>query len=195
VNNSSKQQLASQPKKHFSRKKWLIISAIIVVLFLGGAVSGWLFISRQATPVAPQVTTDTNTAQAISTKTEQTVSDAQQLAYSGKPSDAQTLYDNALKTTEDPYQKSVLLMGKAVLLFRQARYDEALVVAKDAETASQSTNTAQFIAQIYEKKGDTKNAINYYQKAITLIDKTNPLSDSDVQYYQSKIATLGGAKN
>jgi tetratricopeptide (TPR) repeat protein len=192
VNNSNKQQSAVQPKKHFSRKKWLIISVVIVVLFVGGAISGWLFISRKATPAAPQVTTDAT--QVVSTKTDQTLSDAQQLAYSGKSSDAQTLYDNALKTTDDPYQKGVLLMGKAVLLFRQAKYDEALAVALDAEAASQSASTAQFIAQIYKKKSDTNNAIAYYQKAISLIDKTSPLADSDAQYYQAEITALGGAK-
>ena len=42
-------------------------------------------------------------------------------------------------------------------------------------------------------KGDKQKAIEYYQKAITLVDIKQPLSGDDIKHYQSKIQLLGGA--
>lgn len=85
-----------------------------------------------------------------------------------------------------------MLLSKATLYFNNKNYDEALKIALQAEAVVKDDNVEQFIAQIYESKSDMQNAIKYYQRAISLVDKSQPMADSDVKYYRSKITELGG---
>jgi hypothetical protein len=47
---------------------------------------------------------------------------------------------------------------------------------------------------MYKMKGDKQNAIIYYQKSISLIDKTNSVDDNTL-YYQNEINALNGVGN
>jgi len=156
----------------------------VILLFLSGFAT-WLIISNQKSSQVAKIAKETS----------QTVENAKKLANNGSIDDAKTAYDGAIKKTEDPYQKSVLLLSKAILYYNNSKYDDALVTAREAESINQTDNVTNFIARIYEKKGDKQKAIEYYQKTITLIDKSQPLADSDAKYYQSKIEALGGAKD
>ena len=69
-----------------------------------------------------------------------------------------------------------------------------MVVAKEAEAANENSGVTQFIAQIYEAKGDAPKAIEYYQKTILLVDKASPSAATDIKYYQSRIDALGGGQ-
>ena len=71
-------------------------------------------------------------------------------------------------------------------------YDAALAIAKQAEAVTKDANIEQYIAQIYEEMGDNQNAIKFYQNAIKLVDSTSPMANGDIEYYQSKVDTLGG---
>ena len=187
-----KQKPVYSSKKRFPHKKRWIIGAIIVVILVGGAVCAWLFILRPKSST-PESSTEQITASAKAVG--QTVLEAMKQSNNGELDDAVVTYDNAVKATEDPLEKSILLKNKAVLYVNDGKYDEALTVAKESETLNQNADTAQFIALIYEKKGDKQKAIEYYQKAILLVDKTQDLANSDIQYYQSRIEALGGAKS
>lgn len=169
--------------KRLNRLQLGIIIGVVVLFFSG--VATWLIISNQKSSQVARIAKETS----------QTVENAKKLANNGSIDDAKTAYDGAIKKTEDPYQKSVLLLSKATLYYNDGKYDDALATAKEAESINQTDNITNFIARIYEKKGDKQKAIEYYQKTITLIDKSQPLADSDAKYYQSKIESLGGAKD
>jgi len=172
-------------KLRLSRKKKWVIGIIITILLIVGSATAWLIISNQKSSQVARIAKETS----------QTVEDAKKLANNGSIDDAKTAYDGAIKKTEDPYQKSVLLLSKATLYYNDGKYDDALATAKEAESINQTDNVTNFIARIYEKKGDKQKAIEYYQKTITLIDKSQPLANADAKYYQSKIEALGGAKD
>ena len=181
--NNKQQQSTPLSKKHSSRKKRWIVS-FVLILVLCGVIVAWFVVTREK-KTTPQ-TQDINKA------TSQTVSDAQALANNGKVDAAKAAYDAAAKNTNDNDQKSIFLSQKATLLFNNAQYEEALVVALEAESAKKDATAEGFIAQIYEKKGDKQKAIEYYQSALVLVDKSQPTSDVDIQYYQSVIRRLGG---
>ena len=159
-------------RKHSSKKKWLIIGAIVIVLFIGGGITGWMFMSSQQPAPASSLTEE---------QFDQTISDAQTLANNGDTNGAIAAYDNAVKATNDAYQKSVITLEKAVMYLNEKNYEQALVIAKQAEVINVNFEVVKIIAQIYDEKGDKQNAITYYKKTIELIDKNDPMASDDAE--------------
>lgn len=171
-------------RKRFFRKRWFIIVAILVLLFFSGVIGGWWYITNKKTSPATKLT------EAMAENVEKTLIDARKLDFAGSTDDAMALYDDAINKAENSYQKSILLTGKAASYFDDGNIDGALTIALEADAANQNDTVSYFIAQIYEKKGDNQKAVEYYQKAILFIDKSSPVADADVQYFQSKIDEL-----
>lgn len=182
-------------KSLFSRK-WFIITAVFSIILIIGAVFGLMYylnLSKLTSDTTTQQKLEeTKTQEARADKINQTVDEAKALVNNNKVSDAVIVYDQAIKSAEDDYSKSVLLLSKATMYFNASDYSNALAISLTAEATIDSDVTEYFIAQIYEKKGDNENAIKYYQKAIDLVDSTDPLSKNDIQYYQNKIKELNG---
>lgn len=182
-------------KSLFSRK-WFIITAVFSIILIIGTVFGLMYylnLSKLTSDTTTQQKLEeTKTQEARADKINQTVDEAKALANNNKVSDAVIVYDQAIKSAEDDYSKSVLLLSKATMYFNASDYSNALAISLTAEATIDSDVTEYFIAQIYEKKGDNENAIKYYQKAIDLVDSTDPLSKDDIQYYQNKIKELNG---
>ena len=175
-------KLANKRSKH---KKWLTILIAILVLFILGVASAWVYV--KFFKPSPASTNTTNST------TDKVILDAQKLANTGKVSEAVSSYDSAIKATSDSKQKAILLESKATALYNNSKYDEALTAALASESSNENAGITQLIAQIYEKTGDNKKAIEYYQKTISLYDKTMPTYNDDIQYFQYKISSLGGA--
>jgi len=174
-----------KPRKHkrISRKKRVIIIAIVVIVFAGGVISGWFFVSYQLA-----VQRENNSKELI-----KLFDDADKLVNTGKTDQAIAAYDVLIKKTNNTDQKASLLLNKATLYKQNKNYDKALTIAKEAESYSpKNSSVAGYIAQTYAEKGDKKNAIIYYKKAISLVDKTSPMSGSDITDYQNMIKSLGG---
>lgn len=184
MGNDKDQKVVVKPKKKWLSRKKLIIIVAIAIIIIGGAVSAWFFISGGE-----------KSSSTINNEISQTTTNANKLAYDGKVSDAEATYDNAIKKTDDPYQKSILLVSKATLSFNIGKYDEALVIAKKAEAIDQNDTVLSFIAQIYEKKSDSKNAIKYYQKAIASVSNSDPTSSSTIEYYKYKVKSLSAVES
>ncbi len=161
---------------------------MIFLLFVGGLASGWLYMSIQQAEKDRQIAAQEDAF-------DQTLSDAQALANAGDGSGASVIYDEAIKSTNDSYQKSILILSKATVYLNDGDYDQALTFAKEAETIDQNFIVVKVIAQIYEEKGDKAKAIEYYQKTIELIDESDPLASADREYYQSLINGLAGDNN
>lgn len=157
-----------------THKKRLIILAVFVGLFLAGAGSSWLYVYFREKP------------------TSQVLQEASKLEESGKLVDALAYYDAAIKKTDDTGLKAFYTIGQASIYLNDGDADKALTVALKAMDIKASDNSAAFIARIYENKGDRAKAIEYYQKAIGLIDKSQTLSGEDIKYYQLKIDILSG---
>jgi len=124
----------------------------------------------------------------------ETIASAQKSVASGKASDAVKTIDNAIKLTTDVKSRSYLQLVKSTTYYNDGNYDGALDAALASEANNRDSNIEQVIATIYEQKGDKKDAVNYYQKAIGLVDKSSPTGSSDIQYYQNKIDYLNGVK-
>ena len=176
---------------HSILRKRLII-AVFVILFAVGILSGWVYMNNQNTVKNAKSNEAADLQDTRSEAVEQTSNGADKLVNTGKTEEAIKLYDSAVKSSDDSYSKSSLLLDKAAIYFNEGNYDEALKIANEVVTIEESAVAYQFIAQIYEQKNDKDNAIKYYQKAVLLVDKTDPLSDEDIQYYKSKIDELGG---
>ncbi len=175
-------------KLRFIQKNWIIIVTVTIIIAVGGAVNYWLFVSNQTVTIPQNINTSD-----VTDATDQTDTNAEILANNGDITGAKTLYDDAINQTDDPIDKSSLLLSKATVSFNAGNYDDALLDTKQAEALDNNVVITGFIAQIYEKKGDKQKAIEYYQKAITLVDIKQPLSGDDIKHYQSKIQLLGGA--
>lgn len=191
-NNNKHQTTASPARKHFSRKKRWIIAAIFVTLFFAGAGASWFYVTIKK-PAQEQEAALLRTKR--SQEVNKTTDEAEKLAFNSKGDEAKAVYDNAIKQTTDSYQKSILLLNKANLLLNDNKYDDALVIAKEAEAINLNSAVTHYMAQIYEAKGDASKAIEYYQKTISLVDKSKPVADADIKYFQSRIEALSGAKN
>lgn len=200
MSDDSKQQKKPVFKVHkrLANKKWLIVGAVAILLFTG-VFGGWLFVYNQNKPLSNSSTEDATLSESRLQQNEKrekivigiTNEATNILANEGSVSDAAALYEDAIKLETDDITKKYLLLGEATMYFNELDYDTALSVAISAESILESSGLAAFIAQVYENKGDKLNAIKYYQKAVSLIDSsTNPLADSDVEYYNYKAKEL-----
>lgn len=187
VGQADNQQNMMPLLKKTHKKRWIAI-ILVVAIFIAGALSAWLFIFNKTS----QPESDPN---AIITNIEQVMDDAKTLANNGKFDEAVALYDKTANDITDPVQKSGLISSKAVLYMNNEQYDKALTVAKEAEAINQNENVTYLIAQIYEKMGDNQNAAEYYKKTIPIVDKSRPMADEDIAYYQSKVDALSGVQN
>lgn len=158
-------------RKHFSKKRKLIIFLIIFVVLAGVGFGAYLIFNN-----ATKISIDDQ---------------AVLLSAKGRTGEATDLIDAQLKNTTKKVERINLLNSKAGVLFNAGKYDEALVIAKQLYDLQKSESFAAFLAQVYEKKNDKVNAIRYYQEAIGLIDKTNSSTDASARY-DYKIGKLSG---
>ncbi len=187
-------QLNKKPESKFHKiiigKKWLIIGIAIIVLLISGAVSGWIYVSVQKSESDAILLKKEELYKTTSKTTEK----AQVLSDNGDQVGAILLLDNAIKLTNDTKTKSLLILNKATTYFNNGDNDNALEAALQSEAIDKNSNIEKLIAMIYEQKGDTQNAIKYYQNAIILVDKNEPYANSNIKDYQNIIDTLSGVK-
>lgn len=184
-------QLNKKPESKFHkflvRKKKLIIGVIVIVLILGGVVSGLLYFSNQKPTVAEQQAKQTKLINDTADKVQKSVNN-------GKQADAIKVIDDAIKTTDDVKTQSILQLAKSTTYYNTGDYDKALSAALESEALDKNSNIEQYIAGIYVKNGDNQNAIKYYRNAIASIDKSSPMANSDIQDYKDRIDYLNGVK-
>lgn len=168
----------------FKDKKF-VKRLIITVLIVGTTSAGVIEYSIWAGDMAKKAQNDKTL--------KKTLKDADILTNTGKKESAEKAYTEAIKLVKDPKQKINLILEKASLYSNDNKYNEALSIAKDAESIELNVAVASYMADIYARRGDKPKAIEYYNKTISLIRKnkaTNPLAESDIVYYQSKLDKL-----
>lgn len=183
-NENEQQKIAVHSRKRFISKKWVIIGGIVLLVLVAGIIFGWLFTANQE---SIKVRNDA--------EIKQLVVDAKNVAADGKTDEAIVMYDEAINKSNNSFEKSALMVSKAIIYLNNSNIDKALEIAKDAETVNQNESVTEFIAMLYSQKNDKNNAIKYYEKTITLADKANPLYDLNIKNYQSMIDSLNGVTN
>lgn len=158
-------------RKHFSKKKKLIIFLIIFVVLAGAGFGAYLIFNN-----ATKISIDDQ---------------AVLLAAKGKTGEATDLIDAQLSDNNNEPTRMSLLNLKATILFNANKYDEALAIVKQLYSLKKSESFAAFLAQIYAANGDKTNAIKYYQEAITLIGDTSESGSNVSDYYEYQINQLG----
>jgi tetratricopeptide (TPR) repeat protein len=168
------------------RSKLFIVYAFLT-LFVIGVAGAWIYSSFQKSY---------NDSQSAKQKQEidNLTNDVDVLISNNKANEALSLYESKIKTTGDREQLDILLTGKATVYFNDGKYNEALNTLKELDINRPSENSSQFIAQIYDKKGDVQKSIEYYNKAISLVNKNDPMGDSSINEYKDKIKMFGGEK-
>ncbi len=117
--------------------------------------------------------------------------DAGKLAYEGNLQAGLDLLDASIKNSTDNREKSILYSQKGILLLENKKYDDALVAAKQALELEKTVDGAAFVGQIARQKGDKALALEYYEKALALIDaEGSPMAEDDTKYYKGIIAEL-----
>lgn len=100
-------------------------------------------------------------------------------------------YDaQAALITADPARLQTIRMNQSLRAVDVKRYDAALIAAKQADAALSSSTTLGQIAQVYEAKGDKKNAIAFYTKARDAVPVVKAGRFNRSQQYDAAIARL-----
>jgi len=180
----------------FISKKWLIIGVMSIVVAIVCAAIYWYFFvnsisknqdtskSPSLSPVTAQETQRTKEVNSVADNANA------KLSSGGTVNEATKLYQDAINSTEDITTKASLQLSEATLYFNQGNYDLALEAALFSESNNKNDNIEQFIAQIYDSKGDKLNAAKYYKSAISLVDKTQPFAESKISYYEGLLEAV-----
>lgn len=180
--NANQFRPVQKSKNKKTHKRLIIVIAVLTVLVIG--VGAWVYISNRKAPVSQElVATD---QQLINTKQE---IDAQ--ATAGDTSGALNAYDEAIATAADSSAKRSLLISKATVAFNSNNFVEALKSIKLADGIKSDYNTLGFMANIYDKMGDIKNAIVFYTKAANFESEFN----YDIGIYKARVVELQGKIN
>lgn len=175
----------SEPKRKrpVIRRRYIAVATVLVGLLIASGVIWWNY--RQ------EIARQQETIKIRAAKIDKLNDDAVRIGAPG--ADKQMIisaYDIALKDETDISFRVKLLIGKAVAYMNSGDTDNALKTALEAEKLSSTTTGTSLIASIYEQKGDSAKAIEYYKKYIALAKKetSRPV---DTSYFDSRIKTLG----
>jgi tetratricopeptide (TPR) repeat protein len=171
--------------------RYIIIAGIVVVVVcVSSAVA--IFLSNKATNDNAARQDKAASGKSAATKQAETKADeADKLAYSGDVQGSVAALDEAIKNTTDAHAKFIYYSQKALILFNENKLDEAMVSAKLAFELEKKQDAAAFVGQIARAKGDKPTAIEYYKKAIELVDASgSPMAEKDKKYYQGIVTQL-----
>lgn len=172
--------------------KKAIIFAIIVIIVVGVAATAAIYFSNRQNETAQNEPADEN-AQGPGRRlpSEEKADEVDKMAgEKGDVAEGAKAYDEAIKNTSDSTEQFVYYSRKATLLYNNKDYSGALEAAKKADDIKKTSDSAAFVGQIAREKGDAALALQYYKKALQAIDKNDPFSDEDTDYYTAIIAEL-----
>ncbi|HET6746567.1 MAG TPA: hypothetical protein VFH06_00495 [Candidatus Saccharimonadales bacterium] len=170
--------------------RYIILGGIIVVVVCASsAIAVWL--SFRNSSESNQQSAKQQEATQESKQVENNTTEADKLAYGGDVQGGVEVLDNAIKNSADSHAKFQYYSQKALLLFNNNKLSEALVAAKQAFEQEQTKDGAAFVGQIARQLGDRATAIDYYKKAINLVDtSSSPMGEKDKKYYTSIVTDL-----
>ena len=144
--------------RRLSRRTGILLTSTILLLAVGA--TGWYVwhAVHTATPAGH------STIRALDPLSQVSV-DATKAANTSGATDGDKIYEKAIASAKTDSDKFTLYMGKGALDYNAKEYDAALAAGLAAEKIHADYRAWGFLATVYDAKGDTKNAIIYYQKA------------------------------
>lgn len=169
-------------------KKQLILTSVVLVVIVLSALAGYLLSRtkiKTSSPGSSGVTLEKDVEEASDvTKT------AEALAFEGDVDNAIKELDKAIEETDNTTKKKIYQSGKATILLNNNNLDASIAAAIEAFNLSPDKESAALVGQIAKDKDDSKTSIEYYKRAIELIDKDDPYHDEDAEYYGGIIKDL-----
>jgi tetratricopeptide (TPR) repeat protein len=170
-------------------QKKQIIFALIIVFVVGVSATAAILFSQYQALIKPVEDTKTEVAvpqPVLKKKTD----DASKKAFEGDVAGGAAELDQAIENTNDANEKYTIYSHKATLLYNGGDLPGALVAALKAYEFKKSSDSAAVVGQFSRESENKPQAIEYYKKAIELIDKTDPYWDEDTEYYNSVIKEI-----
>jgi tetratricopeptide (TPR) repeat protein len=170
-------------------QKKLIIFGVIIIVVAGISVAAAILFSQYQASIQPKEVKKPEVT-AIKPQTKQKADDAVKKAYEGDVAGGAAELDKAAEGTSDKTEKYIIYAHKATLLFNSQDIPGALAAALKAHEYGNTSNSAALVARYSKAAGNNAQAVEYYKKAIELIDKTKPLADEDAKYYNNLIKEI-----
>lgn len=136
-----------------------------------------------------------NKAEAEKTKYAQIVENTQSLVSAGKYDQAEKQWLNYLKTDHDKTYVRGAYVQLATTYSNAQKYEQAISYYKKAEAIDRTPklDVVTGLAYTYEANGNKAEAITYFNKAISLTEKSDdPSKNPDIQGYRYEISQLEG---
>lgn len=171
-------------------RKRLIIFVIIIIVIIGASAATAIFLSQRNSSNDPQEDNKQTTATLERLPSEKKADEADKLARDGDVEGGARQLDEAIENTDDSYEKFVYYSRKATLLYNHGDLAGALDAALKAYELEKTSDSAAFVGQIAREKGDRAMALDYYKKAIPLIDPNDPFAGGDKVYYEGIISEI-----
>jgi hypothetical protein len=177
-------------------KKYIIFAVLIVVVAGAGIVAAVL-LNRYQASLEQQI--NEGSPEIIPSKqspVEKKSEDAMKQAFEGDVEGGAAALDEAIASTTDSTEKYTFYSRKATLLYNSQDVPGALEAALKAYEYKKSSDSAALVGQLSKESGSIPQSIEYYKKAVQLIEKADIYADEDVKYYGNIIKQLeGGAAN
>lgn len=170
------------------QKKHIIFIGIFVVVIGISATAAVLFTQYQASIAPPDEKKTIAGLQKL--PSEKKADAADKLAYEGDINGGVQSLDDAIKNTTDLHEKFTYYSHKATILLNNQDFSAALTAALQAYEIEKTSSSAALVGQIAREKGDKAQALEYYKKAIKLIDKQDPFADEDKAYYEETVTEI-----
>jgi tetratricopeptide (TPR) repeat protein len=100
------------------------------------------------------------------------------------------VYDEAIKSTDDPKLKDHFLGNKIIVYYNSGDYVNAAKTVDLFINSEQVSTIEEYIARMYELEGDRDKAIFHYNRAIQYVDPESPVAKDYREFYQNKIILL-----
>lgn len=175
------------------RRRIIIFASIIVVIGALSATVAILLSQRNSNNTSTTKPNNTVTGLPPRSAAENKANDADKVAYSGDVAGGVKQLDEAIQNTTDSEDQYIYYSRKATLLFNNDDLAGAMTAAKKAYELKKSSDSAAFVGQIAQKQGDKATGIDYYNKAISLINNDDPYAKDDKRYYEGIVRQLQGA--
>ena len=184
------------PKISFKGKRKKIITIVLVVVLLGGALAAGMLLGwwqNGGTNDGGNGTSVSNGESDGFTENSlpEAVKRAQDTAAVSSPEESNKQIATELPGA-DSSLKFELLLQQGVNYENAGDYQSALNSYKEAEKLQQTSNVYESLGRVEEALGDKTAAIDYYKKAVSLMNQDSPMYSSDKKRLEDKITELGG---
>jgi tetratricopeptide (TPR) repeat protein len=167
---------------HSQKVRYLMAGAAVIALAIGLSTLAYMIYSADK-----QVTSKPVVGSAPLTALQQSDSLAQTGDYSG----AQKIVAEQIAKAPNATAKTGLYLQQASIALNAKNYTDAKKYAQAAESLQPNDNTASLLGDVAALTGDKATAKQYYQTAISRLDKTANSYNTSLQDYQARLQELG----